>query len=245
MDWQDEGFVLSLARFGDADAIVDVLTREHGRHLGLVKGGMSKTRRAELQVGNRLSLEWKARLADQLGRYEAELVRAYSSLALDSGFALAGLTAAAAIAAAALPERERHAAVFDAFAVLMEALTCGEAELGAAVYVRWEAGLLQDLGFGLDLARCAVTGGSEDLAYVSPRTGRAVTRAAGEPHRERLLRLPPFLLGSQMGLPGDTDLADGFRLTGHFLDQSVLAPHRRDMPAARHHFAGLALRHVA
>lgn len=242
MDWQDEGFVLSLARFGEADAIIDILTRNHGRHMGLVKGGSSKSRRADLQPGNRLLVEWKARLSEQLGRFETELIRPYASLALDSGPALAGLTAATAVAAACLPEREGHPSVFEGFAVLMEALVAADRNLGPALYVRWEAGLLQDLGFGMDLTRCAVTGAVDDLAYVSPRTGRAVTRAAGEAYKERLLRLPPFLLGSQAGFPEGTDLADGFRLTGHFLAQSVLEPHNRTLPQAREYFADLATR---
>lgn len=242
MDWQDEGFVLSVARFGDTDAIIEVLTREHGRHLGLVKGGTSKSRRAELQPGNRLAVAWKARLSEQLGRFEAEMLRPHASMALDSAPSLAGLTAAAAMAAVCLPERERHAAVFEGFAVLIDALTGPDPYVAAALYVRWESGLLQDLGFGLDLARCAVTGATEDLAFVSPRTGRAVTRASGAPYRERLLRLPAFLLGSQGGFPDRLDLADGFRLTGHFLVQSVLEPHKRSMPAARTHFADLATR---
>lgn len=242
MDWLDEGFVLSVARFGDNDAIVDALTLRHGRHLGLVKGGMSKARRADLQIGNRLSLAWKARLSDQLGRYEAELVRPYASLALDSALALHGLTAAAAMAAACLPEREHHAAVFEGLGVLLDSLTLGATDLGPVIYVRWEAGLLQDLGFGLDLTRCAVTGATDNLTYVSPRTGRAVTDASGAHYKERLLRLPPFLLGSQGGQPEGADLADGFRLTGHFIEQSVLAPHNRAIPLERTYFADLATR---
>lgn len=242
MDWQDEAFVLSAARFGESDAMVELLTREHGRHLGLVKAGMAKTRRAMLQPGNRVVVEWKARLSEHLGRFEVEPVRAYASLALDSAPALAALSAAAAVASACLPERELHPAVFEGFSVLMDMVAAGDAALTAAVYVKWEAGLLQDLGFGLDLTRCAVTGTSDDLAFVSPRSGRAVNRAAAGGYTDRLLRLPAFLLASQAGDAEGADLADGFRLTGHFLAQSVLAPHNRDLPVARGHYVDLALR---
>ncbi len=242
MDWEDEGFVLSAARFGESDAMLEVLTRRHGRHLGLVKAGMSKTRRAHLQPGNRLTVEWKARLSEHLGRFEVEPIRAYASLALDSAPALAALTAAAAVASACLPERELHPAVFEGFGVLMDVMAAGDPATTAAVYVKWEAGLLQDLGFGLDLSRCAVTGTADDLAYVSPRTGRAVNRSAAGVYADRLLRLPAFLLASQAGDAGPGDLADGFRLTGHFLSESVLAPHNKGLPAARGHYVDLALR---
>ena len=242
MDWQDEGFVLSVARFGDADAILDVLTAGHGRHLGLVKGGLSKTRRAELQPGNHVRVAWKARLSEQLGRYEVEPVRAYASLAMDSGPALAGLSAATAVASAALPEREPHGAVHAGFAVLVAALTGDMPSIAPVIFVKWELGLLQDLGFGLDLARCALTGSHDDLAFVSPRSGRAVTRVAALPYAGRLLALPAFLLGNQAGDPDIADLAAGFRLTGHFLAQSVLEPHGKALPPARTYYADLVTR---
>lgn len=242
MDWQDEGFVLSAVRFGESDALLEVLTHAHGRHLGLVKGGMAKTRRAVLQPGNRVTVEWKARLSEHLGRFEVEPIRSYASLALDSAEALAALSAAAAVTSACLPEREWHPAVFEGFAVLMDAIATGDPHLAAAIYVKWETGLLQDLGFGLDLGRCAVTGATDDLAYVSPRTGRAVNRAAAGAYADRLLKLPVFLLASQAGDAGPEDIANGFRLTGHFLAQSVLGPHNRDLPAARGHYIDLATR---
>lgn len=243
MDWQDDGYVLSAARFNEADAILDVLTRRHGRHLGLLKGGLSRGRRADIQAGNLLSLEWRARLADHLGNFTAEIARPHAAFALDSQAALLGLSAAAAVAAACLPEREPHPNLFDAFGILLEALTSGEdPAFGAAVYVKWEAGLLQDLGFGLDLASCAVTGTLDDLTHVSPRTGRAVSRDAARPYGDRLLRLPPFLLGTQAGEADREALADGFRLTGHFLTQSVLGPHRRALPPTRGQYLDLILR---
>ncbi len=242
MDWQDEAFVLSATRFGESDAMLEALTRGHGRHLGLVKGGMARTRRPVLQPGNRVTVAWKARLSEHLGRFEVEPVRSYATLALDSAHALAALSSAAAVASACVPERELHPAIFEGFAVLMDTIASGDAALAAAVYVKWEVGLLQDLGFGLDLSRCAVTGTADDLAYVSPRSGRAVNRTAAGIYADRLLRLPAFLLASQAGDAGPPDLADGFRLTGHFLAQSVLAPHDRDLPAVRGHYVDLATR---
>jgi DNA repair protein RecO (recombination protein O) len=239
VDWQDQGFVLSAARFGESDAILDILTRAHGRHLGLMKGGLARTRRADIQTGNLVSVEWRARLADQLGNYTLEVMRPYAALVLDSQAALAGLSAVAAVAAASLPEREAHPNVFDATEVLVGALAGGDIAFGAAVYVRWELGLIQDLGFGLDLGSCAVTGILDDLTHVSPRTGRAVSRDAAAPYGDRLLPLPPFLLGSQVGVTDGESIADGLRLTGHFLGQSVLAPHRREIPQARGIFVDL------
>ena len=242
MDWQDQGIILSASRFGESDAILEVLTLRHGRHLGLIKAGMARGRRAEIQTGNLVSIEWRARLSEQLGNYTLELVRPYAALALDSQIGLAGLAAAAAVAGASLPEREPHPNVFGATQVLMEALTGSSPSTGAAVYVKWELGLIQDLGFGLDLASCAVTGVTDDLTHVSPRTGRAVTREAALPYGNRLLALPAFLLGAQAGDVDAETLGDGFRLTGHFLSQSVLAPYRRDVPAARGIFIDLILK---
>ncbi len=239
MDWQDQGIVLSAARFGESDAILDVLTERHGRHLGLLKGGLARSRRADIQTGNLVSLEWRARLADQLGNYTLELARPYAALALDSRGALAGLAAAAAVATASLPEREPHPNVFEATGILIETLTGAPLTTAAAVYVKWELGLIQDLGFGLDLASCAVTGVTDDLTHVSPRTGRAVSREAAAPYGDRLLPLPGFLLGRQAGEADGPAIAAGLRLTGHFLDQSVLAPHGRVIPAARGIFVDL------
>ncbi|MFT3808677.1 MAG: DNA repair protein RecO [Micropepsaceae bacterium] len=244
MDWQDQGFVLSAARFGESDAILDILTERHGRHLGLMKGGMARARRAEIQTGNLVAVEWRARLTDQLGNYTLELARPYAALALDSQAALAGLAATAAVASVSLPEREPHPNVFEATRVLVEALTGGSLSIGAAVYVKWELGLIQDLGFGLDLGSCAATGVTDDLTHVSPRTGRAVSRDAAAPYGDRLLRLPGFLLGSQAGDPDGAAIGEGLRLTGHFLHQSVLGPHRREVPQARGIFVDLVTKSI-
>jgi DNA repair protein RecO (recombination protein O) len=175
-------------------------------------------------------VKWRARTSEQLGSAQLEPVGEGPSSLFDDPLALAGLSAAAAVAAGALPEREPHPGAFEAFDALVAAFA--HPEVWPAVFVRFEAGLLQELGFGLDLTRCAATGTMDDLAYVSPRTGRAVSRGAGEPYRERLLRLPPFLCAAQNRLqPGD--VGDGLELTGRFLESFVFAPLNRPLPAAR------------
>ncbi|MCC6918630.1 MAG: DNA repair protein RecO, partial [Alphaproteobacteria bacterium] len=177
MEWAEEAIVLAARRHGESDAIVAVLTRGHGRCAGLVRGGAGRRAGPVLQPGNRIAARWRARLEGHLGTLAAELVHGHAARFLDDPDRLAALSAAAAVADLALPEREPHPRAFDGFVGLLAAL---EADTGwAAAYVRWELDLLAELGFGLDLARCAATGTEADLVYVSPRSGRAVSRAAG------------------------------------------------------------------
>jgi DNA repair protein RecO (recombination protein O) len=183
-----------------------------------------------LQPGARVLLHYRARVSDQLGSAALEPVGEGPSALFDDPLALAGLSAAAAVAAAALPEREPHPGAFFAFEALTDAL--GVPDIWPAVFVRFEAGLLQDLGFGLDLSKCAATGAVDDLIYVSPRTGRAVSREAGEPYKDRLLALPPFMLSSQGGLSAG-DVRAGLDLTAHFLEMFVFGPLNRPLPPAR------------
>ena len=183
-----------------------------------------------MQPGARVLARYRARVSEQLGAAQLEGAGEGPAALFDQPLALAGLAAGAAVAAGALPEREPHSGAFDAFEALAAVL--GDAEIWPAVYVRFEAGLLQELGFALDLSRCAATGSTDDLIYVSPKSGRAVSRAAGEPYAERLLKLPPFLLSAQGGLrPGD--IGDGLVLTGHFLESFVFAAMNRPLPPAR------------
>jgi len=191
MEWRDTGFVLAARRHGESGVIVELLTAEHGRHAGLVRGGQSPKLRAVLQPGNKVAATWRGRLAEHLGMLSCELVRAHAARFLDDPDRLAALAAATAIIAAALPEREPQPDVFVSFEGMIEALDSGTDWL--ARYIGWERDLLAALGFGLDLGRCAVTGVTTDLAYVSPRTGRAVSRAAGLPYHDKLLALPGFL----------------------------------------------------
>jgi DNA repair protein RecO (recombination protein O) len=241
MEWSDDAIVLSLRAHGESSGILDALTRRHGRHLGLVRGGASSRGRAMLQPGNRVKLVWRARLSEHLGTYTAELAEARASEIFERRAALTGLNAVSAVAAAVLPEREPHEAAYEGADALIAAIAHLEFSDWAHVYVRWEIGLLNELGFGLDLARCAATGTVDDLAHVSPRTGRAVSRAAGEPYRGRLLALPAFLLGSQAAA-GPEDVLAGLRLTAHFLDRWLLLPHGKALPEARLRLTDLAAR---
>ena len=242
MEWSDEGIVLALRPHGETSGILEALTRNHGRHLGLVRGGSSSSGRAQLQPGNSVKLTWRARLAENLGVYVAELSRARASDMFEDRPALAGLNAFSAVASAVLPEREQHVAAFESADVLLDAMTRHAFEDWAPLFVRWEIGLLDELGFGLDLTRCAATGSPDDLIYVSPRTGRAVSRAGGEAYRDRLLPLPQFLLGRQAGDPNPRDALAGLELTAHFLAQWVLAPHHKTIPDARNRLTELAAR---
>src|SRR3954469_16881368 len=197
MDFEDDAFVLSARAHGETGAIVELLTALHGRWAAHVAGGASRRMKPFLQPGARVTVRYRSRTADQLGSATLESEGQGSSALFDDPAALAGLSSAAAVAAAALPEREAHPGAFLAFEALTSALQ--HPDIWPAVYVRFEAGLLQDLGFGLDLSRCAATGSTDDLVYVSPRTGRAVSRAAGEPYHDRMLPLPPFMLSAQQG----------------------------------------------
>lgn len=234
MEWNDAGIVLSARKHGETSAILTLLTRAHGLHVGLVRGGAGKRARGVLQPGNRVEARWRARLSEHLGTFTCELTATFAAALLDDPPRLAGLSAACAVVEAALPERQPHGAVFDGLAAFLGALG---SDAWPSAYVKWELGLLRELGFGLDLSRCAATGQTDQLAYVSPKSGRAVSRAAAEPYKARLLPLPPFLLAE--GEAGDAgQVADGLRLTGYFLERHVFGQHDRPPPPARLRLAG-------
>ncbi|MDP2008600.1 MAG: DNA repair protein RecO [Phenylobacterium sp.] len=230
MEFEDDAFVLSARPHGEAGAIVEFLTATHGRYAAHVAGGTSRRIKPFLQPGARAVIAYRARVSDQLGSASLEPVGEGPSALFDDALALAGLSAAAAVAAAALPEREPHPGAFYAFEALTDSLI--HPDIWPAIFVRFEAGLLQDLGFGLDLSKCAATGSVDDLIYVSPRTGRAVSAQAGEPYKDKLLRLPPFMLSAQWGLEAG-DIGSGLDLTGHFLEAFVFNPLNRPLPPAR------------
>jgi DNA repair protein RecO (recombination protein O) len=230
MEWEDDAYVLAARAFGESGAIVELLTANHGRYAAHVSGGASRRMKSYLQPGARVIAAYRARTEGQLGAVTLEPVGEGPSALFDDPLALAGLAAAAAVANGALPEREPHPGAFHALESLTGALSIPE--IWPAVFVRFEAGLLQDLGFGLDLSRCAATGSTDNLIYVSPRTGRAVSAEAGEPYRDKLLALPPFMLSAQGGL-SEGDIAAGLALTGHFLEQFVFNPFNRPLPPAR------------
>lgn len=229
MLWQDEGIVLGSRRFGESGLLLDLLTRSHGRHAGLVRGGAGRKSRPLFEVGNRLQVTWRARLDDQLGQYTAEPAMLVAGHLLDDPLRLLALGAACALLALALPERDPHPGLYDGLIGLEERLLEGAGWPEA--YVRFELALLTELGFGLDLERCAVTGTSDGLAYVSPSTGRAVSAEGAGHYAPRLLPLPPFLAGR--GGADDRQVLDGLRLTGAFLQRHLLDATERAMPAAR------------
>jgi DNA repair protein RecO (recombination protein O) len=240
VEWADDAIVLSVRALGETGAILEALTRSHGRHLGLVHGGASRKKRAELQPGNSIQVGWRARLNEHLGSFHVELLRSRTGAMLERRDSLAGLTALAAVISAVLPEREPHPGVFHAAEVLLEAIMEQSFADWAPLYVRWELGLLEELGFGLDLTHCAATGSTDDLIYVSPRSGRAVSREGGAAYKDRLLKLPGFLLGAQNAVFDDADIDAGLRLTQYFLLDRVLEPHGKHLPAPRlrlHEFA--------
>lgn len=230
MEWRDRGVVLSAKVHGETSAIVELFTVEHGRHAGLVRGGTSRRMKPILQPGNSVTVTWRARLPEHLGNYTLDLEKARAGILMDDPLSLAGLSAACAVASA-LPEREAHPALQEAFEVLLDTLE--EGEIWPAVFVRFELGLLQELGFGLDLSRCAATGTKEDLIYVSPRTGRAVSREAGKPYKDRLYALPGFLAGGRVREAEPKDVAAGLELTGHFLERHLFGPFHGHLPEAR------------
>jgi DNA repair protein RecO (recombination protein O) len=233
MEWSDDAIVLSTRAFGESGAILDLLTRDHGRHAGLVRGGASRRIKPTLQPGNSVHVQWRARLEEQLGSFTCELARARAGELMDSRDRLAGLNAFTSVAGAAVPEREAHASIFLGAEILLDAMTADDTAHWLPLYVRWEAGLLEALGFGLDLSECAATGAKTDLIYVSPKTGRAVSRDAAGVYANRLFRLPGFLLGNRNEEPHAGEVAAGLALTGHFLLERVLKPHGKDMPPQR------------
>ena len=230
MEFQDDAFVLAARAHGETGALVDLLTREHGRILAYVAGGASRKMKPYLQPGSRVLADYRARTTENLGSVRMEPVGEGAAALFDDPLALAGLSAAAAVAQGALHEREPHPGAFLALEALTSALTLRE--IWPAVFIRFELGLLDDLGFGLDLSSCASTGSLDDLVWVSPRTGRAVSAEAGRPYADRLLVLPQFLLANQNRLqPGD--IGHGFKLSGHFLELYVFHPLNKPLPTAR------------
>ena len=232
MQWTDEGIVLGVKRHGETSVILELMTREHGRHLGLVRGGAGTRLRGVLQPGNALGATWRARLDEHLGHYTVEAINLRAARFLPAAHAVHGVTHLAALCRL-LAEREPHAALHAALDAILDHLD--DPHLAAPMIARFELNFLAELGFGLDLSSCAATGATEDLSYVSPRSGRAVSRGGGEAYRDRLMRLPPFLQGE--GAPeSPRDLADAFALTGFFLDRHAFAPRGLTVPEARAQF---------
>jgi DNA repair protein RecO (recombination protein O) len=232
MEWIDQAIVLAVKRHGETSIILELMTRAHGRHLGLVRGGSGSRLRGILQPGNAVYATWRARLDEHLGHYLVEAANLRAAGFMDKAHALHGVTHLAALVRL-LAEREPHAGIFEALEDILDRLDDRHAV--APLIARFELDFLAELGFGLDLAACAATGAKDDLVFVSPRSGRAVSRAAGEPYRDKLMRLPPFLR-EETASPAPGDLVDAFALTGFFLDRRAFAPRGLVLPEARAHF---------
>ena len=239
MDWRDHGILLGVRRHGETSAIIDVFTENHGRHAGVVRGGTSRKIAPILQPGAQLDVTWRARLEDHIGTYQVEPLRSRAAAVMGSRLALAGLNAVAALLSFCLPEREAHARLYARTEPLMDLL--GQDELWPLAYLRWELALLDEMGFGLDLSRCAVTGGREGLIYVSPKSGRAVSQAGAGDWADRLLPLPRAMLGQ--GDAPDEEIAQGFETTGFFLRHKLAGDLvHKPLPEARQRFVDLFTR---
>jgi DNA repair protein RecO (recombination protein O) len=232
MQWTDEGIVIGVRRHGEASAILELMTREHGRHLGLVRGGFGTRMKPVLQTGNSVSASWRARLDEHLGNYTVEAMRQRASNFFGAPHAIYGVTHLAALMRL-LPERDPHAELYEVFEGILDRLE--NPVVAAPMVARFELQMLTELGFGLDLEQCASTGTTADLVYVSPKSGRAVSRSAGAPYADRMLRLPDFLRDDDAA-PAGRDLADGFALTGFFLERHVLEPRGMTLSDERTHF---------
>jgi DNA repair protein RecO (recombination protein O) len=240
MEWRDEGTIIGVRQHGESAVILEVMTRAHGRHLGLVRGGRSSKQQPVLQPGNAVSLTWRARLDEHLGEYRVELLASHAARLMAAPVALYGLATVAALLRL-LPERDPHPGLHEALGVLVEHLD--EPLLAPALVVRFEVAMLAELGFGLDLARCAVTGSPDDLSHVSPKSGKAVSRAAAAPWLDRLLPLPAFLSeGQGARQPSPADIAAGFALTGFFLRRHLFEPRGLPEPPERGRLMELAAR---
>lgn len=228
MEWRDEGVVIGVRSHGETSAIAEILTAEHGRCLGMVRGGRSRHMRPVLQPGNLVMVTWRARLEEHMGVFQLEPLALKAGFILSYPFRLAGLSTLMGLAQM-LPEREPHPRLYHAAHVVLSSIE--DDVLWPALLVRWELGLLEELGFGLDLSKCASTGQVVDLQFVSPRTGRAVSREAGLPYIDKLFALPGFLRGESEVLAGD--VLAGLTLTGYFLERHVFGPRAIAMPQAR------------
>lgn len=240
MDWREEGILLAVRPHGEHAAIIEVFTRDHGRHAGVVRGGAARRMAPILQPGAELDLAWRARLEDHIGTFEVEPVRSRSAILSDAD-ALAGLGAVCALVIRSLPERDPHPQLHAATRALLDAMAAGAGDWPLA-YLRWELGLLEDLGYGLDLSACAVTGSAEGLCYVSPRTGRAVSRAGAGDWADRLLPLPPCLLGQ--GPATAEEIVAGLTTTGHFLARLAADLADRPLPEARNRLVARLSRRI-
>jgi DNA repair protein RecO (recombination protein O) len=242
MQWSDEAIVLGVRRHGETSVIAEVMTRERGRHLGMVRGGRSRTMQPVLQPGNTVEVTWRARLDEHLGEYRVEPLDLRAGRLMETATAVYGVQAMAALLRF-LPERDPHPHLYTALSVILDHLH--EPADAGELFVRFELAVLNDLGFGLDLLECAATGTRDDLCYVSPKSGRAVSRDAGAPWADKMLALPNFLGDESRHAADASALADAFRLTAFFLNRHVCEPRGLELSSAREGFVQAALKAVA
>jgi len=234
--WRDQGIILSVRPHGEGGAVVSILTENYGRHAGYVHGAQSAKKRAALELGTQVSIEWQAQTSNQLGTFTLEPIKNWAGLVIDEKDKLSALLSTCELCEKALPEREVHQGLFEGVQSLFEMLP---QDIWGEAYVMWEIAFLRELGFAIDLSKCAVGGDVDELVYVSPKSGRAVSRQAGEPYKDRLLILPDFLKRDKRGsnlLGTQEDLLTGLRLTGYFLEHWVFAQHSKGMPEVRLRF---------
>ena len=228
LEWQDSGVILSVRGHGETGGVVSILTHDHGRAMGYVYGATSTKTRGILEPGNLVSVDWKAKSNDQLGTFTLELEKSTAANVMDDPAKLTAMQSACVLADKTLPEREKHAGVYEGTKALMASFAT---DIWAPTYIYWEIGLLRELGFGLDLSKCAATGSVDNLIYVSPKSGCAVSAAAGEIYKEKLLALPSFLRGQ--GSYEESDILNGLKLTGHFLLHRVFSQSNTNLPESR------------
>lgn len=235
MEWQDEAIVLSATRLGESDAILEVMAKNQGRARGFIKGGFGRRNKANLQAGNLLQVNWRARLETNLGRFTVELQHSPLGQMMGDGARLSALAAITSVVATTMPENHKHDEVYEGLKALVDLLENedGAIAVWASALARLELGILAELGYGLDFSECAATGVTEDLIYVSPKSARAVSAAGGLAYKSKLLALPSFLLKGHQELPSKDDAIDALRLTGFFLERNVWLVQGKGQPAAR------------
>lgn len=232
MEWTDRGTILGSRRHGETSVILELMTEKRGRHLGHVRGGRSRKMQPVLQPGNDVSVTWRARLDEHLGSYVVEPLKFRAGNILQDRLALSALQMQTELLRL-LPEREPNAQLFTALQVCLESLD--KPLLLAELLIRLELAVLEALGFGLDLQQCVQSGSNSGLIYVSPKSGRAVGAAAGEPYKDRLLPLPQYLTRQHAAtaLRDHDSLAQGFALSKFFLQRRVYGPRGLDVSAQR------------
>ena len=228
MEWQDNGIVLSLKNYGERSGLLEVLTLEHGRHLGIVRDIRSQYRKGSLQAGNTLQLNWRARISEHLGSFTFDVVESRAAKIMNNKLALVGLQTLVAYTNI-LPERESVGSLYKALSIVLDSMSSNNDWL--ELLIKWEMGFLAELGFGIDISKCVVSLETDNLIYVSPKSGKAVSKQIGNPYKDKLLKLPSFLIDNKK--PSKIDVINGFLLTGFFLNKDVYEPLGLKMPNSR------------